>query len=138
MFKLDFGSGYNPTPDYKTLDCNYTCDYYDIDEIPDNSIDIIRCRNVLHHIDDLDSLIKKFKLKLKNNGTIKIIDCNSENYSKNIYLDYLWYRYIFKRYDIYINYYYRDLKSYFIENGFDLKIEFKKDEKIYLLFKLNK
>ncbi len=50
-----------------------------INEIEDNSLDVIFSTDVLEHVDNLDELIKSFKLKLKLNGKI-IISGPTENF----------------------------------------------------------
>ena len=86
MIKLDFGSGYNPMHDYKTCDIYGYVDYY-FDPIEykidaeDNTFDVIRCRNVIHHIKDIDKLSKEFKRVLKTNGVLEITEARKEYYS---------------------------------------------------------
>jgi hypothetical protein len=104
--KIDIGSGYNPAVGYKTLDSNYSSNYHDIEELP--SVDVFRCRNVIHHIQNLNLFFKQLHEKLKNNGKIIIIEPIEEFYKQNLFLDNLWYRWINKRNDIYISNSYRD------------------------------
>src|ERR1035437_940569 len=95
MNKLDFGSGYNPQTEYKTCDvCGYVDYYFDPIEYKidaeDGIFDEIRCRNVIHHVKDLNKLSKEFYRVLKNGGRLKIIEPIRECYDANYYLDYLW------------------------------------------------
>lgn len=94
MIKIDIGSGYNPSIGYKTCDVNSYCDYYMVDDIPDYYVDVIRLRNVIHHIRNLDEFISSLIKKLKPNGKLLIIDCNEENFKTNVILDKLWYRFV--------------------------------------------
>lgn len=123
LIRIDFGSGYNPTKGFST--CDFTnspfLDYQVIKnkiynkkgkEILKNSVDEIRCRNVLHHIKNLEDLLKQFFYYLKNNGKLTIIECNKSNYLANICLDNLWYRYVIPRKEIWISNNYRDYRKY--------------------------
>jgi len=132
MICIDLGSGYNPKKGYKTCDVNAYCNYYDINEIKNNSVDVFHIRNVLHHVENLDEFISKIYKKLKIGGKIHLIDCSEEAYSSNLYLDRLWYRWITNRKDIYISPKYRDIFSYFNNNKFKIISNKKKNEKIIL------
>lgn len=107
MLKIDFGSGYNPYKGYKTCDITYSpfLDYvYDknlniILGLEENSVDIFRLKNVLHHC-DINNVVLCFKKYLKNDGLIEIIEPTKENYESNRCLDIFWYRYIYPRYEI--------------------------------------
>lgn len=123
MKKLDFGSGYNPESEYETCDIYGYVDYYfDPIEykinIEDKSFDIIRCRNVIHHVQDLDKLSKEFSRILKGGGILEITEPRKEFYNANYYLDYLWYRFVIPRYEVWFSKKYRDCRDYFKE--FDL------------------
>jgi len=100
MQKVDVGSGYNPAKGYRTCDINYNCDYHDIAEI--KNVDIIRLRNVIHHIEDIGTFFKDIHRCLDKDGRIIIIEPSEKNYRQNFFLDRLWYRGINKRLDIYI------------------------------------
>lgn len=117
MDKLDFGSGYNPQKDFKTCDIYGYVDYYFDPETytiqTDDKFDHIRCRNVIHHIKDLGKLEKEFSRVLKDNGTLEIIEPRKEYYSENYYLDYLWYRFVIPRYEVWFSTRYRDCRNYF-------------------------
>ena len=87
MNKLDFGSGYNPEKDFKTCDIYGYVDYY-FDPISykvntDDKFDYIRCRNVIHHIKDIDKLSQEFNRLLTDGGTLEIIECRKEYYNEN-------------------------------------------------------
>lgn len=138
MNKLDFGSGYNPKDGYKTCDIYGYVDYY-FDPIEykinsnDNEFDVIRCRNVIHHIKDLNKLSEEFNRVLKKGGILEIIEVNKDNFSSNYFLDYLWYRYVIPRYEVWFCNYYRDCRNYF--NEFDLLSYKKENEKEFFVFK---
>lgn len=140
MNKLDFGSGYNPEKDFKTCDIYGYVDYY-FDPIlykvnTDDKFDYIRCRNVIHHIKDINKLSKEFNRVLENNGLIEIIEPRKEYYNENYYLDYLWYRWVIPRHEVWFCTEYRSCKNYFKE--FDL-IEYKiKNEKEIFLYRKKK
>jgi hypothetical protein len=134
MICIDIGSGHNPKSGWLTCDTNAYCDFYSIEEIPNNYVDSFNMRNVLHHIRDLDNFINKLKLKCKYSTIINITDCTKEYYAQNVFLDNLWYRGIFKRYDIDIIKEYRDLEKIFIDNGFKLINKHKQKEKLILKF----
>lgn len=118
MNKLDFGSGHNPKDGYMTCDIYGYVDYffdpieYAID-CPDNFFDVIRCHNVIHHIKDIDRLSSEFHRVLKNGGIINITESTKETYRINYYLDYLWYRFIIPRYEIWFSPKYRDCREHF-------------------------
>jgi len=135
MICVDVGSGYNPKSGYLTCDSSSYCDFHSIEEIP-NNVDRFHIRNVLHHIKDLDNFVDKIKTKSYKNTIIEVIDCVEDHYKSNIFLDKLYYRYIFNRSDIFIQETYRDLEQYFIKNGFILKNKHIKNEKLILKFKL--
>ena len=121
MFKLDFGSGYSPTDGYFTCDIEpaFTLDYlYNIEQnkiigINDSSVDCIKCRNVIHHVQDLGALVLEFKRILKTNGIIEITEPNELSYDANNVLDYVWYRYIIPRYNIWFSPKYREYRKIF-------------------------
>ena len=135
---LDFGSGYNPKKNWKTCDIYGYVDYY-FDPIEykidadDNIFDGIMCRNVIHHIKDLNKLSKEFSRVMKSSSSLFIIESNKEHYSSNYYLDYLWYRYIIPRYEIWFSNEYRDCRNYFNQD-FDLFYYGKYDEKELFIF----
>lgn len=113
--KLDFGSGYNPEPNFKTCDIyGYCVDYYfdkdnyKILDCEENMFDEIYCRNVIHHIKDLDKLLKEFKRVLKKGGVLKIIEPRKEFYYQNYILDTLWYRFVIPRKEVWFSENYRD------------------------------
>lgn len=133
--KLDFGSGYAPCPKWATLDCGANCTFNAIDEIPDNSIDKIRFRNVLHHIENLESLFNAMIPKFTNRIRITVIECRPEYFKSNVFLDNLWYRGITKRPDIYIANQYRDYAVTILNKGFEMIRSSTTDEKEIKIFK---
>lgn len=136
MNKLDFGSGYNPGDGFKTCDIYGYVDYY-FDPVTykvntDEKFDHIRCRNVLHHIEDFDKLSNEFKRILNDGGVLEIIEAREEYYSENYYLDYLWYRYVIPRYEVWFCPKYRSCKDYF--KDFKLKEYRTENEKEFFKF----
>lgn len=113
--KIDFGSGHAPKAGFKTCDItgmpylDYSFDpvKYKIG-CPVNSITEIHCRNVLHHIPNLDRLFTEFSSKMASGGQIVIIEPRREYYKTNVILDVLWYRFVIPRYDVWICQQYRD------------------------------
>ncbi len=147
--KIDFGSGYNPKQGYKSCDFtenpildfqvkNYKI-YSDINiELPQNSVDEFYVRNTLHHIKDLSLILQMFYFYLKNNGKLIIIDCRSDFYEKNLFLDKLWYRYIIPRPEIWFSNTYRNYKKIALKVGFKLiKEKIKNEKEIFEFIKEN-
>lgn len=147
MVKIDFGSGYNPKKGYKT--CDFTMlpflDYISINnkiydkngEIKESSISKIRCRNVIHHIKNLDELFYNFNRYLKKNGKLEIIDCREEYYYANWFMDNLWYRYIIPRPEVWFSNEYRNYINICKKYGFKVKsIKYKNEKEIYILKKI--
>jgi SAM-dependent methyltransferase len=120
--KLDFGSGYNALPDYKLCDVTGLphLDYffmprsYDIldsdkgEPVPAGTFKEIHCRNVVHHVQDLDKLFAEFDRVLQKNGELRIIEPASEYYPINVLYDSLWYRYVTPRPEVWFSPVYRD------------------------------
>lgn len=147
MLKIDFGSGYNPKKGFKTCDftmspfLDYITKNYKIydksGEIKEKSVNVFRCRNVLHHIKNIELLIKNFNKYLKKNGKLIIIDCRKEYYYANWCMDNLWYRYVIPRPEVWISNKYRNYKDICLKNGFKLKSVKYKDEKEIYIFQKN-
>lgn len=131
MLKIDFGSGYNPKPGYKTCDVTYApfLDYvYDEEKnqilyCEKGSVDEFHLRNVVHHVKDLHRLFECLKFYLKENGTITIIDARKEYFTQNVILDIIWYRYVIPRYEIWFAKTYRDYSKVLTKLGF-VKIDY--------------
>lgn len=118
--KIDFGSGYNPAKGFLSADVS-TNPYLDIHivdnrmvEIPDKSVDVIRCRNVLHHVPEpnLSSVFNEFGRTLKEGGYLIISEPPSDFFLKNQIMDIIWYRYIIPRYEVHIPIKYVDYMKY--------------------------
>ena len=124
--KIDFGSGYNPKSGYKTCDVTGSpaLDYiYDIETsrirtnemfsliLASGSADVIRMKNVLHHVEDYGKLISELFRVLKWGGKLIVIEPTPEAYYSNWCLDNLWYRYVIPRPEIWISPIYRDYKK---------------------------
>lgn len=116
MICLDFGSGYNPKDGYLTcdrtsspkLDFVFDPDAYKIIDVDDNHFDVIRCRNVIHHVHDLRKLFLEFQRTLKVNGKLIIIEPTRKSYKSNLILDILWYRFVIPRYEVWFSPKYRE------------------------------
>ena len=61
----------------------------------------------------------EFSRILKDGGILEITEARKEYYSQNYYLDYLWYRWIIPRYEIWFSNTYRDCRDYFKEFNLD-------------------
>ena len=109
MIYVDVGSGYHPYKKFKTCDLQYSCTYYDIKEIENKSVNLFRCRNVIHHVNDLNEFLGTLATKLVAKGTLIIIDCLHKDFSANVFLDILWYRGIKQNHDIFIAKEYRTI-----------------------------
>jgi len=116
---LDFGSGYNPKTGY--LPCDFTSnpklDFYCLDyKIYDKNLKIVKpntfknifCRNVLHHIENLELIIAELFRVLECNGKLIVIEPNKDHYYQNFMFDSLWYRFVNNRTDIWFSKNYRD------------------------------
>lgn len=135
MICVDVGSGYNPKPGYMTCDNNYGCDFYNIDEIPDNYVDQFHLRNVIHHIENLHIFAKKLYDKQRWGGGLQIIDCIEGQYHINYLWDLIWYRYVNFRNDIFISNCYRDFESVFLNVGYFMVDRNVDGEKLILTLK---
>jgi len=136
--RLDYGSGYNPRKNFYTADIYGHVDYY-IDPTTyklntNNKFDFILARNVLHHIKNLDKLVKEFYSMLNDNGRVAVIEPAKEYYKQNYILDYIWYRFVIPRYEVWFCDHYRDYEKNFIANGFRLLKSFRLKEKEVKLF----
>jgi ubiquinone/menaquinone biosynthesis C-methylase UbiE len=140
---LDFGSGYNPKDGYLKCDFTYspTLDFifdnqkYKIINAENKYFDIIRCKNVIHHIQDIRKLFLEFQRVLKINGKLIIIEPSEKNYKTNLILDILWYRFIIPRYEIWFSNKYRDYASYLEELNFGKLLRTEIKEKEYYIFR---
>ncbi len=117
---LDFGSGHQPREGFKLCDVDgYAIDYqfdalrYRILGLPDSSVTVLHCRNVLHHVFSLDYLAEEFHRVLKPGGIVHIIDCTPAAFPANVFLDRLWYRGIIPRPKVWIAEKYRDYAKTF-------------------------
>ena len=140
MLKIDFGSGYNPKEGHCTCDITTSpfLDFISHDnkiysregELAQGTVDKIYCRNVLHHIKDVNLLLKNFYKYLKIGGELEIVDCSKDFYKQNIFLDTLWYRWFDdgKR-NIWFSNFYRDFQPLIENAGFMIKEHSIKNEK---------
>lgn len=123
MNKLDYGSGGNPKEGCKSSDfCGSPgYDYYIKDyivlEAKDHSFDVIHCRNVIHHIPEVDLpiLFAEFNRLLKEDGQLIISEPREDFHEQNKLLDIIWYRWINVNHNIMIPEEYVDYKQY-LEN----------------------
>lgn len=131
--KLDFGSGFAPCPGWATLDEGENCTFNSIDQLQDDSISRLRFRNVLHHIEDMESLFKALMPKLRKRSKIVVIECRREYFKANVCLDILWYRF-FQYRPMYIAPQYRDYTSIIEKYGFTVQQRTYKNEKEEIVF----
>ncbi|WP_099301896.1 methyltransferase domain-containing protein [Bacillus sp. Marseille-P3800] len=100
--KLDYGSGSQPKEGYLSSDfCgspnyDYFIEDYKVVGANDCSFDIINCRNVIHHIPEIDLhiLFNEFQRLLKPNGCLIISEPRKEFHLENKLLDIIWYRFL--------------------------------------------
>ena len=138
---LDFGSGYRPREGFHTcdvsgwaIDYRFDTGYYIIEGLKANSVLLLHCRNVLHHIPKLEYLAQEFHRVLMPGGLLQIIDCAREHYPANVFLDRLWYRGVIPRPDVWYSEYYRDYGIVFSEL-FTLVNYHRQGEKEFYLFR---
>lgn len=143
MLKIDFGSGYNPYPGYKTCDITaspFLDFFYDGKEIvgcKENSVTEFYLRNVVHHIQNLEEVFAMLQLYLKKNGTIKIIEARKDYYKQNVILDIIWYRYVIPRREIWFSTFYRNYFEILKKVGFELvEQRYEKEKEVSLWRKL--
>jgi ubiquinone/menaquinone biosynthesis C-methylase UbiE len=126
--KIDFLSGYNPLSSFKSCDYIYTPKldfFFDINNykipVPNSTVSILRCRNALHHIAELEKLAEEFFRVLLPGGKILVIECREPYFKNNVLLDTIWYRSVSYRDDIWFATEYRDYEKVFTSFGFCLK-----------------
>jgi ubiquinone/menaquinone biosynthesis C-methylase UbiE len=130
--KLDFGSGYNPAHGYKTCDCtgNPMLDYhfdavkYRIADCRASTFDLIRCKNVIHHVPDIKKLFIELVRVLKPKGSLLIIEPTPKAYPVNVFLDTLWYRSIIPREEVWFSSVWRDYRNILTESQMSVILEF--------------
>jgi hypothetical protein len=144
---LDFGAGYNPIPGYLTCDIttNPKLDYQFCEHnnkiiqkngkiCPQNYFNVIKCRNVFHHIENIIPILLELKRIIRYDGYIEIVEPNSKYFIHNVFLDYFWYRW-FRRSNLWFAHEYRNympiLKKFFRSVE---KWHFQYDE-IFVLYK---
>lgn len=118
--KLDYGSGSQPKEGFLTSDFVGTPNYdyyiknYKVVGAKAHSFDIIHCRNVIHHIPELELplLFNEFKRLLKYGGKLVISEPRKEFHLQNKILDVIWYRFITYDRNIMIPQEYVDYKKY--------------------------
>ena len=143
--KIDFGSGYNPRKGYATCDVTPLPSldlWYDpeankilnreLSPIADNSVDLIRAKNVIHHIEELDPVFEELFRVLKEGGRLIIIEPNERAYPVNEFLDRLWYRCILPRKELWYSICYRHYKNLLTKWADPVKVYYKQ-EKEYVI-----
>ena len=117
LIKLDYGSGYQPKPGFKTADICGRPDYYvkdcEILDMKQGACRLIRLKNVFHHVLDSKKLDSEMKRVISENGKLIVIEPTEENYESNKFWDGLWYRGIIPRPEIVWSEVYRDPVKYF-------------------------
>jgi len=138
---LDFGSGYAPREGFRTcdmsgwaIDYRFDTGYYIIEGLKADSILLLHCRNVLHHIPKLEFLAQEFHRVIMPGGLLQIIDCAPDHYRANVFLDTLWYRGIVPRPEVWWAEKYRDYGTIFSEL-FTLVNNHREGEKEHYLFR---
>lgn len=118
--KLDFGSGHKPRRSYASCDITGLAEFYfDPFEYrlhaPNEYFDEIIAFNVLHHIQDLNRVAAELIRCLKIGGKLIIAESKEDLYAANCFLDYLWYRWLIPRPEIWWSKKYRNWKEAFKE-----------------------
>ena len=146
---IDFLSGYNPVVGFKTCDYIYTpkldlffdTDTYTILGVNDSSVSFLWCRNAIHHIKDLNKLVKEFYRVLSTDGFVVVVECREEYFANNVLLDTIWYRGITQREEVWFSHEYRNYEDVFVKHGFflyhsstDKEKEIKKFKKVLHYF----
>jgi ubiquinone/menaquinone biosynthesis C-methylase UbiE len=138
--RIDFGSGFNPHDGYATCDpfhpmadVVYDAHAYRMDA-DDGTVGEILCRNVLHHVPDLDRLFGEFARVLRPGGTVIAVEPRQEAFAANVLLDRLWYRGVVPRPEIWIAEEYRDYTAVAERQGFRPVCTVLRDEKETVTF----
>lgn len=149
MLCIDYGSGYNPKPGYKTCDItespmlDYVVRDYHIfsreGELESETVDAFHCRNVLHHIKDLKMALEQIARYLKKGGTLEIIEPTEEAFGVNWFLDCFWYRWFDNgKRNVWFSDRWRDYVAVAKECGFEVTSHEVKEEKdIWVLTRTN-
>ncbi|TYQ16937.1 UNVERIFIED_CONTAM: hypothetical protein Cloal_3518 [Acetivibrio alkalicellulosi] len=128
MLKIDFGCGLKPEPGYKTCDITtypYLDYWYDpvshtITDLKPLSIDELRCRNVLHHIYDLEDSIIALDRYIKPEGIIRVIEPRKEYFDINVMLDTIYYHGVCNMKDMWFSKSYREYIHIFENIGYQI------------------
>ena len=115
---LDYGTGRKHPKGFKTSDFtgspkyDYMIEDYKIEELDDGVVDVLHCRNVIHHIvpEDVNKVIGEFRRLLKKGGELRISEPKKEYFKQNKILDIIWYRYLYYDRDIYLPTFYYDFR----------------------------
>lgn len=124
--KIDFGSGYNPEPDYKTcdfvplptLDFWYDEEHNIIVDLQPGSVDVFRLKNVLHHIPNMTKICTLLWTYLRVGGIVIVIEPSPEAYGINYLLDCVYYRFVNYKPEIWFSKDYRKYTGCFTSNHF--------------------
>ncbi len=137
--RIDFGSGYNPRPGYKT--CDFiplpTLDYwFDANNnvimgLSEDSVDEFYLRNTIHHIPDLQGLCRLLYKYLRSNGIITVIEPCPSAFPVNYLLDCIYYRWVNSKPEIWFSSEYRDYFRCFVVNGFSI-LESRAIDNVYI------
>lgn len=119
--RLDYGSGRQPKKGFMSSDfCgapnyDFYIEDYVVQDLGDDSCEVIHCRNVIHHIpkQDLPKLVDEFRRLLKPGGKLIISEPRKEFHEQNKLLDIIWYRHIVRDTSIMIPSEYVNYKMYF-------------------------
>lgn len=117
---LDFGSGHQPRRGFQlcdvdgwAIDYQFDPDRYRIQDLPDSSVRLLRCRNVLHHVPDLERIMVEFSRVVQPGGNVLVVEAAPEHFAANVFLDRLWYRGVLNRPEIWYAEQYRDYEAIF-------------------------
>lgn len=127
--KLEYGCGYwNLKKGWKNADTSkYRGVNYVIDEktsrihgLRGGCCNVIRARNVLHHIKQMAKVFGEINRLLKKKGKVIISEPRKECWLGNVSLDIWWYRIKIPRFQVWFALRYRDWKHFRKELGYSL------------------
>lgn len=139
---LDYGSGRKPREGFSTSDYSglpiydYMIKDYKVLGVKEGEYDIIYCRNVLHHIPEVDlvKVVDEFRRILKLGGKLIISEPKEAYFTENKILDIIWYRFLYYDREVHIPIEYVDYRKYltgFIEVS--SKEILNNEEKVFIL-----
>lgn len=135
--RVDIGAGYNPKPGFIPCDENYVLNGIpDTTYLADQTVSMVHCKNTIHHVKDKEFFFKELKRIMKESGLLLIVECRQEFFQQNNILDYIWYKYINRNNDIYIERRYFDYEKELTKYRFKhIKTVFENEKEMKLFIK---